>query len=72
MSINTQNRNGDWIPATPIGLCCEFKNCKNSNGLDYIRKGFNKIWNDEPIYLCLEHSEGYLPYYKQPLENKEN
>ena len=57
----------EWIPAPPIGMKCEHKNCKFSIGKDYIRlpEEFIKGWENEPIFLCDEHSKNHILYTEQ-------
>ena len=45
--------------ATPIGIQCEHKNCGNTIGKDYKRlpSEIEDGWEDEPIFLCEEHSK---------------
>ena len=68
--INKTNVDGEgnlsnWMPASPMKMTCERGNCKNNNGKDYIRKDADKEgddWDDEPIFLCVDHSVGYILY----------
>lgn len=41
------------------GLKCEHKNCNSLEGRDYKRKETVEGWEEEPIFLCKEHSIGY-------------
>ena len=50
--------------AIPLIMVCEHNGCKETKGLDYIRKDKIAGWEDEPIYLCLEHSKGFKIYKK--------
>ena len=61
MCIETQDKNGNWIPATPEPLMCEIDCCPETNNGDwYFRNAENKDgsdWDNEPVYLCKKHGE---------------
>jgi hypothetical protein len=63
MCIETQDKDGNWIPATPEPLTCEIDGCpKTNNGDWYFRNTENKDgsdWDTEPIYLCKEHGKNH-------------
>lgn len=46
-----------WINATPVGMQCEYGDCKRP-GKDYKRplQLQSKGWEDEPICLCTLHA----------------
>lgn len=48
--------------AQPMGMTCEANGCNRNHGADYRRKKAPKGWEDEPIFLCEEHSKGYELY----------
>lgn len=54
---------GQIIKDNQIPMICEFKGCTKTKGMDYIRIGKEreKGWEDEPIYLCDEHSKNHNP-----------
>lgn len=49
----------DYMAAQPMVMACEVIGCTSTEGNDYKRKKAAKGWEDEPIFLCDEHSEGY-------------
>ena len=55
MCVETQDKNGKWIPAVEEPLRCEIDNCPEINNGDwYIRNAENKDgsdWDSEPVYL---------------------
>jgi len=65
-----QNIDGKYVPAQPLGLCCEFGEAKQNGtctcgaGNWYKRLDNDKdgsSWDDEPIFLCDEHAIGHEP-----------
>lgn len=62
-NIDETGKIQSYMPATPIGMLCEYTGCNSSEGKDYIRKEkSNDGWDDEPIFLCEKHSIGYKEY----------
>jgi len=58
----TQDKDGNWIPATPIPLTCEIDDCFETEGDWYIRNAENKDgsdWDSEPVYLCKKHGANH-------------
>lgn len=59
-NIDEKGNIQQYMTATPIGMICEHPECKNTFGRDYIRNDKkNDGWDEEPIFLCEQHSEGY-------------
>lgn len=60
MNIDNNGELQEFMPATPIGMACEHKGCTNTIGKDYKRipSEIEDGWDNEPIFLCEEHSEG--------------
>ena len=60
-NVDADGKLNEFMPATPIGMRCEHKNCKNEVGKDYIRlpEEDEEGWEGEPIFLCDEHSKGH-------------
>lgn len=51
-------------------LKCEFFNCNNMNGKDYKRMDdeIEKGWEDEPIFLCIEHGRNHEAIENQNIQ----
>jgi hypothetical protein len=69
MRISTQDKNGNWIPATPLQLMCEIENCDVTDNKigDILKEYFRNPeesdgsdWDSEPIILCEKHSANHL------------
>ena len=45
-------------------MTCEHQACNSGNGRDYFRLKYEqeKGWENEPIFLCDEHSKGHIPF----------
>lgn len=68
MCIETQDKDGNWIPATPEPLRCEIYPCDETKGDWYVRNAENKDgsdWDTEPVYLCKKHGEGHELYKEE-------
>lgn len=54
------------IQGNSIFLTCEYFGCNSNAGMDYKRLPEEKSpgWEDEPIYLCDQHSQGHEPVLK--------
>ena len=61
-SVQTQDENGKWVPATPLPLMCEVDGCDEPVTLDdqYERldKNLPNGWGNEPEVLCSKHAVG--------------
>ena len=61
-SVQTQDKEGNWVDAVPIGPMCEHLGCNNAVTLkdQYVREDKNlpNGWGDEPECLCPEHAVG--------------
>lgn len=60
-----QTPDGNWVPAVELPMQCEHGLCNNDGGKEYHRKKTIKGWEGEPIFLCDQHSKGYIPFSRQ-------
>ncbi len=58
-NIDSDGNLQSYMPAEPLKMTCEAKGCSSTEGQDYKRKNASKGWEDEPIFLCSEHSLNY-------------
>lgn len=58
MNIETYNsETGEYSPAEPLKMTCEYQFCQCTEGQDYIDPNRKGAWKDEPVFLCDKHAE---------------
>jgi hypothetical protein len=63
MNVDKNGELQSFLKIAPLKMTCEHGNCQSQVGRDYKRLPgeIEAGWEDEPIFLCEEHSKGHEP-----------